>query len=97
MTPTLLSRILVEQVYEILTAWIETRSWETAFLRVMPQRKFTQGPPAGKKQKVSHGESPEEGERKGEGEVGQEEAEGKEEGGEAGGEGLTEEELSLNQ
>lgn len=65
----------------------------------MPQRKFTQGLPAGKKQKVSHGESPEEGGRAGEGEVGQEdaEAEGKEEGREAGGEGLTEEELALNQ
>lgn len=63
----------------------------------MPQRKFAQGLPAGKKQKVSHGENPEEGERGGK--IGQEdaEAEGKEEGGEAGGEGLTEEELALNQ
>lgn len=42
-------------MYEILTTWIETRDWETAFRRVIPLRKFTEGHAgAKKKQKLAH-------------------------------------------
>jgi tRNA (guanine9-N1)-methyltransferase len=32
--------LTVNQVFEILVKWIETRSWEDAFYSVIPKRKF---------------------------------------------------------
>lgn len=35
--------LTVNQVFEILVKWIETRNWEEAFNAVIPKRKFQPG------------------------------------------------------
>ncbi|KAG1806511.1 guanine-1-methyltransferase-domain-containing protein [Suillus plorans] len=52
--------LTVNQVFEILLKWVETRDWEQAFWSIIPQRKF--------QNKLTNPNAPPEGEHVGEGE-----------------------------
>jgi len=52
--------LTVNQVFEILIKWVETRDWEVALNHVMPERKFYAGRKHGKLKVSTDGDKEEE-------------------------------------